>query len=409
MHTREASALDLFTDSVRLMGDATLCAVMEFDRRLDPGALEAAARACLRAHPVLHSRLVRGDGPARWETAEPVPAPVRAEACADDYRHRVVGPVDPHGPLQVRVRLLRRPSGDVVVVNLAHAAADASGLQTLASQLLREYASPGSVAPAEGGIPERDTLWTRRLAPEVPVPAGMRMIDPLWPDPFGTSDRPSSFHRDRVSPPVLEAVRATARSLGGTVNDAVMAAYYLAMSDLTGHRGPVALFFPVDLRRYLDDGSRAMSNQATNVSFTLERRPGEGTAEVLSRVVEATALLKAGRIGVAEQVEMDATCDPEGRRVHEMVEEMAALQRAGLADIFVSNPGPFALPDLDGLADAYVCYPGGAMPSTCFVTSTFRGRMTVTMGYQDGDRARTGTRRAMDLFMRHLLSLADGG
>jgi NRPS condensation-like uncharacterized protein len=409
MYTRAASALDLFTDSVRLMGDATMCAVIEFDRRLDPGVLEAAAQACLLAHPILHCRLVRGAGAAVWEMVEPGPVPVTVEACGEDYHRHVVGPVDPYGPLQVRVRLLRRPSGDVVVINLAHAAADAFGLQALASQLLQEYGSPGGLAPAEGGIPERDTLWTRGLLPAgTPVPSAMRMIDPLWPDPFGSSRRPSSFHREWVSPPELEAVRAHARSLGGTLNDAVMAAYYLAMSDLTGHRGPMAVLFPVNLRQHLDDGSRVMSNQATNVSVTLERRTDEGMAEVLPRVVEATAALKAGRIGIAEQVEMDANCDPGGRRIREMVEEMAALQETGLADIFVSNPGPIALPELEGLSDAYLCYPGGYMPTTCFVTTTFRGRMTITMGYQDGERARAGTRTAMDLFRRYLQSLADG-
>lgn len=410
MYTREASALDLFTDSVRLMGDATLCAVMEFDRRLDPRVLEEAAKACLLAHPVLHSRLVRGNGPAFWVTVEPVRIPpVQVEECAGNYHHHVIGPVDPYGPLQFRVRLLRQPSGDVIVINLAHAAADAFGLHTLSSQLLQEYHEPGSISPAEGGIPERDTLWTRGLDPEgTPVPSAMRMIDPLWPDPFGTSRQPSSYHRECVSPTVLEAVRAHVGTLGGTMNDAVMAAYYLSMSDLTGHRGPMAVFFPVNLRQHLDDGSRVMSNQATNVCFTLERTAGEGMEEVLPRVIEETAILKAGRIGIAEQVEMDANCDPEGRRIHQMVEQMAALQNAGLADIFISNPGPIALPDLEGLSDAYVCYPGGSMPATCFVTSTFRGRLTITMGYQDSERAREGTRTAMDLFRRHLLSLADG-
>lgn len=59
MYTCEASSLDLFTDSIRLIGDATLCGVMEFDRRIDPTALQEAAQACLMAHPVLRSRLIR--------------------------------------------------------------------------------------------------------------------------------------------------------------------------------------------------------------------------------------------------------------------------------------------------------------------------------------------------------------
>ena len=140
MYTREASALDLFTDSVRIMGDATPCAVMEFNRRLDPCVLEDAAQACLLAHPILHSRLVRGKGPAFWEMIEPVRVPpLQVVECTEHYHHHVIGPVDPYGPLQFRVRLLRRPSGDIIVINLAHAAADAFGLHTLA------YTTPGGI------------------------------------------------------------------------------------------------------------------------------------------------------------------------------------------------------------------------------------------------------------------------
>lgn len=410
MYTREASALDLFTDSVRLMGDATLCAVLEFDRKLDAGALGEAAQACLMAHPILHSRLVRGNGPAFWELAEHVSLPpVCVVACDNDYHPLVTGPVDPYGPLQFRIRLLRRPGGDAIVLNLSHAASDAFGLHTLMSQLVQEYKEPGSIRPAKGGIPERDTLWTRELdRQETPAPSDMKVINPLWPDPFGTSRQPSSFHRECISQPVLEAIRARGRRRGGSINDALMAAYFLAMSDLTGHRGPIPLFFPVNLRQHLGDGSRVMSNQATNVCFALGRRDGEGMEEILSRVIGETTRLKAGKIGVAEQVEMDRACDPAGKSVHQMVEQMVSLQNSGLADIFISNPGQFSLPDMDGLTDAYVCYPGGYMPTTCFITSTFRGHMTITMGYQDSERIKAGTRAAMDLFLRHLLSLASG-
>jgi len=411
MYTREASALDLFTDSIRLMGDATLCGVMEFDCALDPGALEAAAQACLCAHPILHSRLVRGNGPAFWEMIEDIHVPsVIAEECPEDYHSRVTGPVDPYGPLQFRVRLLRRPSGDVIVVNLAHAAADAYGFHTLMTQLLEEYITPGSIPPAEGGIPARDTLWTRALTQNwTPVQSAMTMIDPMWPDPFGTSQGPVSFHRACILPREMGAIRVHAKSCGGTVNDAILAAYFLTMSDLTAFRGPISLFFPVNLRQHLQDGSRVMSNQATNASILLERANGEGMDEILSRVICGTRKHKAGCIGITEQVEMDAHSDPEGRNIQAMVEQMAAHQERGLADIFISNPGALTLPDCKGLTDAYVCYPGGLMPTTCFITSTFRERMTVTMGYQDGPKTKEGTGRALDLFVHHLRSAGDDG
>jgi NRPS condensation-like uncharacterized protein len=411
MYTREASALDLFTDSIRIMGDATLCAVMEFDTRLDPRTLEAAAQACISAHPVLHSRLVRGNGPAFWEMATPVGVPpILPEECADDYHPRVIGPVDPYGPLQVRVRLLRRSRGDCIVINLSHAAADAFGLHTLMSQLLQEYTKPGSIPPASGGIPERDTLWTRMLAREENPPlTEMKVIDPMWPDPFGTSREPSSFHRECISRDELDPIRARAKLLGGNINDVITAAYYLAMSDLTGHHGPFSLFFPVNLRQHLRDGSRVMSNQATNVCFLIERKAGEGMDEILPRVIREIKSLKQSAIGIAEQVAMDKNCDPEGRNIRDMVEQMASMEKRGLADIFFSNPGPLVLPEIPGLTGAYVCYPGGFMPTTCFITSTFRGQMTITMGYQDSKRAREGTRRAMELFRKHFLSLTTEG
>jgi NRPS condensation-like uncharacterized protein len=335
--------------------------------------------------------------------------PLQVEECKGNYHGQVIGPVDPYEPLQFRVRVLQRPSGDVIVINLAHAAADAFGLHTLMSQLLQEYKQPGSISPAEGGIPERDTLWTRELYREgKAVSSDMRMIDSLWPDPFGTSRKAASFHRECISPPVMEALRAHARRMGGNLNDVVMAAYYLTMTELTDHRGPVNVFFPVNLRQHLRDETRVMSNQAANVSITLDRLVGEGREEILFRIIEETTKLKAGYIGIAEQVDMDKHCDAEGRHIHQMVEQMAAQQQAGLADIFISNPGPITLPDVEGLTGAYVCYPGGWMPTTCFVTSTFRGQMTITMGYQDSERARVGTQKAMHLFRNHLLSFLDG-
>jgi NRPS condensation-like uncharacterized protein len=389
------------------MGDATLCAVMEFDRRLDARLLEEAAHACMLAHPVLHSRLVRGRGPAFWEMFEPASVyPLRVEECTGHYYPRVIGPVNPYEPQQFHVRLLRRPLGDVIVINLAHAAADAFGLQTLASQLLAEYHKPGIIRPAEGGIPERDTHWTRGLEREQRhVQSELRVINPLWPDPFGTSTQPSSFHRESIGPPVLGAVHEQARTLGGSINDVLMAAYFLSMSDLTGHQGLINIFFPVNLRQHLKDESRVMSNQATNVCIALERGPGEGMGEILPRVIEETRLLKKNGIGISEQVGMDTACDSEGTRIHQMVEQMVSLQKEGLADIFITNPGQIALHDGVGLTDAYICYPGGYMPTTCFTTSTFRELMTITMGYQNSERARMGTQQAMHLFVQYILSL----
>ena len=42
------------------------------------------------------------------------------------------------------------------------------------------------------------------------------------------------------------------------------------------------------------------------------------------------------------------------------------------------------------------------MPSTCFVASTFRGALSVTIGYQNGDEPREATRVALEGFVKNL-------
>jgi NRPS condensation-like uncharacterized protein len=404
MQTHPASALDLFTDSVRLMGDATLCAVMEFGVGLHQRRLEAAAEACLAAHPVLHSRLVRGSGPAYWEMNDDLEVRVETMPAPAHYHPLVVNPISPHGPRQFKLRILRRTSGDVLVINLAHAAADGFGLATLCRQLLAEYTEPGLLPPAEE-FPVRDTLWTQRLAKECqPDTAEVRILNPMWPDPFGTSRAASDYHLEVIGSEAMEGIKRGAKRSGGTLNDVLMAAYFLAMSDLTGMNGPMSVFFPVNLRQHLKDCSRQMSNQSANIGFPLQRHEGEGMEEILPRVIAETKLLKAGGIGLTEQAEMDRASDPAGVKVQEMVDKMAALEKEGLADIFISNPGVLELPRVGGLDNAYICYPGGYMPTTCFVVSTFDGRMSISIGFQDDPRPRQGTKNALDLLVKHILT-----
>jgi NRPS condensation-like uncharacterized protein len=197
----------------------------------------------------------------------------------------------------------------------------------------------------------------------------------------------------------VEAIKRLGKGHSGTVNDVLLAAYFYTMSELTGHLGPQNLFIPVNLRKHLPDGSRTMSNQSANVSFVVTRLPGEGIGTLLDKIVAETSRMKGNDLGIREQVAFDRGSDPEGKAVTKMVEDMCQMQEEGWADIFISNPGPMSLPDVEGMRDAYICYPGVFMPATCFVISTFRGRMTITMGYQDEAESREYTRKAIEMFV----------
>lgn len=407
MRRRPASSLDLFTDSLRMMGDATMAAVLEFDGTVDRERLEEAFSRCLDAFPILSSRMVREIGPAYWEhigRSEGDSDVPLLEVNGSDYRPLVAMSIDPYLPSQARVRLLRSAERDVVVVGLAHAASDAYGLMALSRALMDAYRDPSSVEKADDGLPERDTLWTADLLRGIPEerPKGLSMADSMWPAPCGPSKAPFAFHRAVLGLDHVNRIKRSARAHGGTVNDAILCAFFLSMSDLTGHMGPQTVCFPVNLRQHLEGNVRPLSNQAANVCFPLTRAPGEGWNEILDKVIGATGELKEGGIGIREQVDFDRACDPEGRAVHRMVEEMARMQENGLADIFTSNPGPFELPPVAGLTDAYVCNAGLHMPGTCFVVSTFRGSISITVGYQDDPGPRLFTEKLLRSFVKHL-------
>ena len=164
MQRQPATSLDLFTDSVRLMGDATMVAVMEFDRRLDmlrmfAGGLEM--RRCLPDPP-----LEACPGARSSILGAPGKGGERRDIFGRFHRGTGLSFTHPIGDRPVRKiavkdRLLRSPDRDAIVINLAHAAADANGLMMMASTLLNAYLDPLSVPPVRRVFGERHPLDRR--------------------------------------------------------------------------------------------------------------------------------------------------------------------------------------------------------------------------------------------------------
>ena len=245
----------------------------------------------------------------------------------------------------------------MVVINLAHAAADGFGLMTMANTLLCAYLDPLSVPSRQEGLPARDTLWTADLIEGDVADHATEVETSMWPSICGRSRDPSLYHRAVIPQDEVQRIKQAANRCGGTINDLLLSAHFLTLSDMTGHRGPHSLSFPVNLRKHLNDGT---NHEQSGSQYLLphpkdSRRKDGGDAGQGHKGDQAVE----GRIGrIREQVAFDRSCDPEGKVVHGMVEDMARMQDDGLANIFISNPGHFPLPAVNGLRDAYICYPG---------------------------------------------------
>ncbi len=276
---------------------------------LDADRLRRAVAEAVARHPMARVRQLparRSDRRYGWEVRpEPDVDPFRVVDCPDDDRlagaradlYSVPVPLAEAPPL--RVRLARSPGGDVVMVNVNHAAFDGFGALRVLQSAARAYAGapdPPPPVPLEEArdverhleAPDRATLAKRwralaDKARDLAAPPARLAAD-------GGSDRPGyGFHH--VTVPRVD------HGGPGTANDLLLAALTLAVAGWNEEHdvpcGRVSILMPVNLRP-----REWRTDVVTN--FVLETRvsidPGERSdpTALLEAVAAETGRIKEG-------------------------------------------------------------------------------------------------------------------
>ena len=242
---------------------------------LDEGRLRGAIVEALRRHPMARARKLPSRLRAHvdnWAiTSAPAIDPLRVVDCPDDAlvaatREELQGmsvPLTESPPL--RVVLARTPGGDLVMLNVNHAAMDGFGVLRLLRSIARAYTG------AEDPIPSLDFERTRDLTNQLAArPLSMRIRRQL---------ALATRIRDLVAPPARVAADGRADEAGygfvhfrlsesqtdaliqglagtavapATVNDVLLAALHLAIADWnTQHRVScrrIGVLVPANLR-----------------------------------------------------------------------------------------------------------------------------------------------------------------
>jgi NRPS condensation-like uncharacterized protein len=238
--------------------------------RLDESRLRAALGTALARHPMTRARQLPAgarDRHYRWEiTPEPNLDPLRVVECPDDdalagaradlYSLRV--PLAESPPL--RARLARHPAGDLVMLNVNHAAFDGFGCLRVLHSTARDYAG------AEDPLPDIELAAARRILSNLATDdlrtrtsrlaglvekLGDLALAPARIAPEQGSDRPGyGFHHTSLSAEQTETLSNQARR--GTVNDVLVAALNLAIagwnSDHGAATGRISVILPVNFR-----------------------------------------------------------------------------------------------------------------------------------------------------------------
>lgn len=237
---------------------------------LDEARLRAAMIEALRRHPMSRAHMApsrRSDRGYCWEiTPEPEFDPLRVLDCPDDATLAVI-----RSELQslhvalaesppIRARLVQHPDGDLVMINVNHAAFDGFGGLRVLHSVARVYAGrpdPLPQAPLEAARDVRGHLVTADLAVRA---SRWRMLADKLRDLLAAparlasdecADRPGyGFHHLRLSADDTAALSDPA--LPATVNDLLVAALHLAIAAWNAEHGAacrrIGVLVPVNLR-----------------------------------------------------------------------------------------------------------------------------------------------------------------
>jgi NRPS condensation-like uncharacterized protein len=241
------------------------------DGEIDAERLHDAVLAGMRAHPIARARLRRAlptDLRYHWDIADVVDdVPLEVVACEDDAAvHAARDRLMSHSPSlesppPFAVTLAHYPDGDVLMLNLAHAAGDGMSAVRLMASFLRAYAGEEDPLPGVDPLEVRDIArlvnsrsFKARLARGATLveQAGRLAETPGRIAPQGANDRPGyGFALLRLEAGELEALQSHRRD-GATVNDVLLAGLGVAIrcwNDRHGVAGaPLAVMMPVNLR-----------------------------------------------------------------------------------------------------------------------------------------------------------------
>jgi len=300
--------------------DHQLHCLLSFESRSAPdaGLLRKALAATIAAIPILGARYVAEPRPF-WERLEPQESAAAFETAAtpDALEAFLVRRADEARSPQVRLCWLEADP-PAAAITLNHMICDGAGFKAYLYFLCETYsrlaADPAYVPPRVDGDRGLSQVVTRfSLASRIRAllfeqgdnnRAGAREF-PM--EPSG-GDVPFIARR-RVARERTSAVRAHARRHGATLNDEILAAFYLCLFRALDVPPVERLAIPimVDMRRYLEPGApfALLTNLSSTAMTSLERRPDEPFDATLARVKATMDTKKGGAIGVNAFFKLD--------------------------------------------------------------------------------------------------------
>ena len=397
---------------------------------LDEARLHSAVAEALARHPMARARKATSRLAERrfhWEiTKVPDLDPLLVLDCPDDVLaaaradlHSISIPLVESPPL--RIRLVHHPDGDLVMLNVKHAAIDGFGAIRVLRSIARSYwglPDPQPDLELEATRDLRESLAakdTSQRARRMSMLAD-KVRDQLQPPSRlavdGGTEKPGyGFHHVSLSP---EKTKALAAVEGGTVNDVLLSALHLAIAAWNDeHAVPsnrVGVLVPVNLRPK-EWWEEMAGNFSLNVRVATNPTQRESPEAVLKVMSDQSNRIKKGGTGAALMEVLGGLPSLPVWAKHSVAPVLAFSGSRLVDTALLSNVGeleepPSFGPDAGDTTEMWFSAPARMPLGLSMGTVTVGGRMHITYRYRhpqfDTEAARRFAERyeaALDLFI----------
>jgi NRPS condensation-like uncharacterized protein len=422
-----AEPFDVFNVFFERIYDPTMHFMVRYSGRVDEEILRRSVFLTLGSVPFLSAKFVESDEECFWKKLNPErcqEAFVLHRGCTSEEMPPVKPPktLDVRSDPQIRVDLFRpeNSGGDLITVTCHHGAMDARGLVDISEYIFvvyRELCRDCRFIP-EIQSPDRSLSRIYNMYPDSVLKEALaeeEKITDTWNFPFLYHGRGGRrMARRDFGPERLSEAKEVCRRYGGTVNDLLIAVFFLAFckvrDDPVDDNRKNAILTSVDLRRYIPDienCSPANLSAAYEISAVTNRYFGIG--DILPGIIAATKERKNNYLGLGSVLFYRNLYNEGIPRIKEFFDGMISSYRdSDLKNPVLSNIGVISgekfsnIPGKNGTLLSpedlcflpVVCYPPGFL----LTASTFNGVLSVFTGYESGPYDESDINRFLETF-----------
>jgi NRPS condensation-like uncharacterized protein len=401
------------------------------DGRIDGARLQHAVREAAGRHPIIRARLAPSrltDVRYHWEIAEELTdVDLRELEChgdeqLSDAREELLGRTpDLERPGPFALLLAHQDGGDVLVLNLHHAAGDGLSALRFMGSIARAYAGEPDPTPEVDPLAVRDlgaisaagSLKERLTRGRATLDYLTRGVDaPARIAPHGQSDKPGyGFALSSYEPDQVAQITAS-RTEDATVNDVLLAGLAVAVRRWNERHGDAAaetiyLMMPINLRPAewrLD----VVGNYASYVSVRIGSRHQNNLREAVPAAAQSTRRIKDGALaGLIVDLFSAPAVLPTALK--QRMQSLIPLTGDVVVDTAVlSNLGRVAdvptLGDAGGVREIWFSPPGRMPLGASLGVATLGGRLFVTLRYRHPLFDRSAAAEFLELLRAVLLA-----